>query len=87
MNEINVLEFLKEFNVDIPEKISRGSLFKITYTGDLRSVSFHLKFSELVDFESNEDEAVFIFTPTLFTVLLTTKSKFSESFLLETSCW
>ena len=52
MNEINVLEFLKEFNVDIPEKISRGSLFKITYTGDLRSVSFHLKFSELVDFES-----------------------------------
>lgn len=52
MNEINVLEFLKEFNIDIPENISRGSIFKITYTGDLRSVSFHLKFSELIDFES-----------------------------------
>ncbi len=52
MNEFNILEFLKEFNIEIPEKISKGSLFKITYTGDMRSISFYLKFSELIDFES-----------------------------------
>ena len=52
MNEINVLDFLKEFNIEIPEKISGGSIFKITYTGDLRAISFYIKFSELIDFES-----------------------------------
>jgi len=52
MNELNILEFLKEFNVEIPEKISKGSIFKITYTVDMRSFSFYLKFSELIDFES-----------------------------------
>ncbi len=52
MNELNILEFLKEFNVDIPENISRGSIFKITYTVDMRSFSFYLKFNELIDFES-----------------------------------
>lgn len=52
MDELNILEFLKEFNVDIPENIQKGSIFKITYTVDLRSFSFYFKFSELIDFES-----------------------------------
>ncbi|MCQ2465044.1 MAG: PolC-type DNA polymerase III, partial [Oscillospiraceae bacterium] len=52
MNELNILEFLKEFNVEIPENISKGSVFKITYTVDLRSFSFYLNFNELIDFES-----------------------------------
>ncbi len=52
MNEMNILEFLKEFNIDVPENISKGTIFKITYTGDMRTVSFYLRFSELIDFES-----------------------------------
>lgn len=52
MNELNILEFLKEFNVAIPENISKGSVYKITYTVDMRSFSFYLKFNELIDFES-----------------------------------
>lgn len=55
MNEINILDFLQEFNIEIPECISKGLLFKITYTGDMRSVSFYMKFSELIDMKSLMD--------------------------------
>ena len=36
---------------------------------------------------NNEGEAVLILTPTLLTVLLTTKSRLSASFFSGTSCW
>ncbi|MBP0962489.1 MAG: PolC-type DNA polymerase III [Oscillospiraceae bacterium] len=52
MNEFNVLEFLKDFNVEIPENIAKGSLFRITYTSDYRTFCFYLKFEELIDIES-----------------------------------
>ena len=52
MTEFNVLEFLKDFNVEIPENISKGSLFRITYTSDYRTFCFYLKFEELIDAES-----------------------------------
>ena len=52
MNQINILDFLKEFNIEIPECISRGSLFKITYSGDMRTISFYMNFSELIDMKS-----------------------------------
>ncbi|MDO5560515.1 MAG: PolC-type DNA polymerase III [Oscillospiraceae bacterium] len=52
MNEINVLDFLKEFNLDIPPVITKGHVFKITYTVNLTSMSFYIHFTQLVDYES-----------------------------------
>ena len=36
---------------------------------------------------SSDGDAVFTFTPTLFTAFVTTKSKLSDNFLPDTSCW
>lgn len=48
---INLSEFLKEYNADIPESVRCGEIFKLTYTENLDSISFYAHFSGIIPCE------------------------------------
>lgn len=62
--KINLAEFLKECNTEIPESIRSGELFKITYTEKLDHMTFFANFDKLVPsadiftFEKKAAEAI-----------------------------
>ncbi|MBQ8298078.1 MAG: PolC-type DNA polymerase III [Ruminococcus sp.] len=45
---INLAEFLKEYNAEIPESVRCGEIFKLTYTEKLDSISFFAHFPRLI---------------------------------------
>ncbi|MBR1591990.1 MAG: PolC-type DNA polymerase III [Ruminococcus sp.] len=48
---INLTEFLEEFNAEIPESLKKGSIFRITYSENMENIGIYAHFSELVSFE------------------------------------
>jgi len=46
--KINLAEFLKEFNAEIPETVQSGELFKLTYSEKLDHISFYALYPSLV---------------------------------------
>lgn len=61
---INIAEFLKEYEIVIPESVRSGEIFKLTYTEKLDSISFLAHFSRLVPCED-----IFAFEKTAETAL------------------
>ncbi|MBE6862337.1 MAG: PolC-type DNA polymerase III [Ruminococcus sp.] len=63
---INLSEFLKEYNAEIPESIACGELFKLTYTEKLDGISLYALYPKLVpsedifSFEKSAEEALSI---------------------------
>ncbi len=61
---INLSEFLKEYNAEIPETIGCGELFKLTYTEKLDGISLYVLYPKLVpsedifSFEKSAEQAL-----------------------------
>ncbi len=61
---INLAEFLKEYNAEIPESVGFGEIFKLTYTEKLDGISFYAHYSKLVpsedifSFEKSAEQAL-----------------------------
>ena len=49
--KINLSDFLKEFNTEIPDSVKAGEIFKLTYTEKLDGVNFYALFSKIVPCE------------------------------------
>lgn len=46
--QVKISEFLKDYNIELPESILCGDIFKLTYTENLENIRFHAHFEELV---------------------------------------
>lgn len=61
---INLAEFLKEYNAEIPESIRTGEVFKLTYSQKLDHITFHALFDKLVP-----SDDIFAFEKAIETIL------------------
>ncbi len=49
---ISIPDFLKDFNVEIPNDFKTGEIYKITYSVDLSSINFYVKFKKIIPFNN-----------------------------------
>ena len=49
--KVNLAEFLKDFCTEIPESISSGEVYRLTYTEDLKHFSIYADFTKLLEYE------------------------------------
>ncbi|MBQ8962044.1 MAG: PolC-type DNA polymerase III [Ruminococcus sp.] len=49
--DINISEFLKEFTSDLPEGVRAGQVFKLTYSSDLKHISFFVRYEDILPAE------------------------------------
>lgn len=50
MTEIKLGDFLKEYTTEIPDTVTDGNIYKLTYSSDLTEISFYVKFSKLIPY-------------------------------------
>ena len=46
--QVKISDFLKEYTSELPETVTGGEIFKLTYTENLESIRFHALFPEIV---------------------------------------
>ena len=57
---INVSEFLKDFTTDLPDTIRAGEIIKLTYSADMKHISFFALYDSILPAED-----IFAFEKTL----------------------
>ena len=49
--KINLAEFLKEFTTELPEAVRAGEIYKLTYSSDMKNISFFAEFPAVIQVE------------------------------------
>ncbi|MCQ2468832.1 MAG: PolC-type DNA polymerase III [Ruminococcus sp.] len=69
---INLAEFLKEYNTEIPDSIRCGEIFRLTYSDKLDHITFYANYEKLVP-----SEDIFLFEKTVEEVFQVEKMRLS----------
>ncbi len=69
---VNLAEFLKEYNTEIPESIRCGEIFRLTYSDKLDHITFYANYEKLVP-----SEDIFVFEKTVEEVFQVEKMRLS----------
>ncbi|HOO06422.1 MAG TPA: PolC-type DNA polymerase III [Ruminococcus sp.] len=48
---INISEFLKDFTSDLPESVRAGEVYRLTYSSDLKHISFYVHYEDILPAE------------------------------------